>query len=192
MAWTTPPTVAEGDSFDETTWNTYIRDNMEFVFAPNAASFSYNNPQVWSAPVGSFTFFPNIAAYIWVGIGYNWPYVNGQIRLEPDTQYLVHCGFTWTVTSGGISEVGFEIVSGDAPTLGGAFTYESVGAAAYDRGGKGYPTSALLGGTLAASGSFVSGSGDPAASLSLCATGLVSFTINFTDIYLSFKALKQA
>lgn len=193
MAYTTPPAVTEGDSFDESTWNTYIRDNMEFVFAPNAAAFGYYNPQTWSVGgAASAAFSPYIQSYYWVGTGYDWPYANAQIRLDANTNYLAHCGFTWTVTSGGISEIGFEVVSGQAPTLGGAFTYGSVGAVAYDRGGKGYPTSALLGGTLAAAGSFVSESSNPAALLSLCATGLSAFTISFTNIYLSLKKLKQA
>lgn len=193
MAWTDPPAVAEGDSFDETTWNTYIKDNFEFVFSPNVAAFGYNNPQTWNVgAAGSWTFFPYVASYYYVGIGYNWPYVNNQIRVDDNTNYLVHCGFTWTVTAGAISEVGFEVVSGTAPTLGGAFSYGTVGAAAYDRGGVGYPSSVLTTGTLAASGGFVSSSSDSAVTLSLCATTTSSFTLSFTDIYFSLKKLKQA
>ena len=192
MGWTTPPTVAEGDSFDETTWNTYIRDNMEFVFAPNVAAFGYNNPQTWGAPAGPFAFAPYVTQYYYVGIGYDWPYVNNQIRIDDNTNYLAHCGFTWTVTAGAISEVGFEVVSGTAPTLGGAFTFGTVGAAAYDRGGVGYPSSVLTSGTLAASGGFVSSSSNSAVTIYLCATGISSFTLSFTNIYLSLKKLKQA
>ena len=192
MGWTAPPTVAEGDSFDETTWNTYIKDNFEFVFGPNVAAFGYNNPQTWSVGVGSFAFSPYVQSYYYVGIGYNWPYVNNQIRIDDNTNYLAHCGFTWTVTSGAISEIGLEVVSGTAPTLGGAFSFGTVGAAAYDRGGVGYPSSVMTTGTLAASGGLVSSSSNSAVTLYLSANVTSSATISFTDIYLSFKKLKQA
>lgn len=196
MGYTPPPEVSAGlgasSTYDESTWNTYIRDNMEFVFAPNAASFGFYNPQTWNAAVGSFSFVPPIISYQWVGVGFDWPYVNSQVGLEANTQYLVHCGFSWSVTAGAISEVGVEVISGTAPTLGGAFTFDSVGAVAYDRGGTGYPSAGLFNGTIAATGSFVSSSSNPAASLSICATGVVAPTLRFDDVYLSFKKLKQA
>ena len=116
---------------------------MEFVFAPNAASFGFYNPQTWASQVGSLSFVPPIISYQWVGVGFDWPYVNSQVGLEANTQYLVHCGFSWSVTAGAISEVGVEVISGTAPTLGGAFTFDSVGAVAYDRGGTGFSTEPL-------------------------------------------------
>lgn len=194
MAYTTPLAVTEGDSFDESTWNTYIKDNFDFVFDSYAAAFGFSNPLIALFSSGVSSVEAPVTSYQWAYPSTSdWPFVREQVRVQPNTQYLAHCGFTWTVTTGGISEIGLEVVAGDAPTLGGTFTYQSVGAATYDRGGKGYPSSALLGGTLATTGLFVSGSGDPAVALNLSATVLSSTaSVYFTNIYFSLKALKQA
>lgn len=203
MGYTPPPEVSAGlgasSTYDESTWNTYIRDNMEFVSFEPSVSVTFYNPGTISVSTASDTSaIMQMNGKDWESPSGAWNVGSNSLTLPyPDTQYLVSVSATLISYPYPVT-MGFETLVVHGDSLRNPLNNGGVGPSAYDIVGQGYPTSTLATVRVSATGSVFTVDDPFADGQDLRVYAVFNYTaaavpamLQYEDVTLNVKALRN-